>query len=74
MGERKNPRILMVTPEITYLPEKISPIAKYVNAKVGGLADVTSALVQNLFDLGVDVHLAIPNYRNLFRHRLSSED
>lgn len=71
---RKNPRILMVTPEITYLPEKISPIAKYVNAKVGGLADVTSALVQNLFDLGVDVHLVIPNYRNLFRQRLSSED
>jgi starch synthase/alpha-amylase len=66
---RKNPRILMVTPEITYLPETMCPVS--LKAKVGGLADVTSALVQNLSEQGIDVHLAIPNYRHIFRSQLS---
>ncbi len=66
---RKNPRILMVTPEITYLPENMCPVS--LKAKVGGLADVTSALVQNLSEQGIDVHLTIPNYRHIFRSQLS---
>jgi len=64
--ERKNPRILIVTPEITYLPEGMGNMANTMKAKAGGLADVSASLVSALFDLGADVHVTIPNYRRLF--------
>lgn len=34
---KKNPRILIVTPEVTYLPEGMGNIANYLTAKAGGL-------------------------------------
>ena len=40
-----NPRILIVTPEVTYLPDDMGNIANYLKAKAGGLADVSAALV-----------------------------
>jgi len=61
-----NPRVLIVTPEVTYLPNDMGNMANYLTAKAGGLADVSAALVSALFDLGADVHVAIPNYRKLF--------
>lgn len=62
----RNPRILIVTPEITYLPEGMGNMANAMKAKAGGLADVSASLVSALFDLGADVHVSIPNYRRLF--------
>lgn len=62
----KNPRILVVTPEITYLPEGMGNMANSLRAKAGGLADVSASLVSALFDLGADVHVALPHYRRLF--------
>jgi starch synthase len=62
----RNPRILIITPEITYLPEGMGNMANAMKAKAGGLADVSASLVSALFDLGADVHVAIPNYRRLF--------
>ena len=35
---RKNPRVLIVTPEVTYLPEGMGNMANYLTAKAGGLA------------------------------------
>lgn len=61
-----NPRILVVTPEITYLPEGMGNLAQRMNAKAGGLADVSASLVAALFELGADVHVALPNYRRMF--------
>lgn len=63
---RKNPRILIVTPEITYLPDGMGNMANRMTAKAGGLADVSSSLVSALFDLGADVHVALPHYRRMF--------
>jgi len=63
---RKNPRILIVTPEITYLPQGMGNMANRLSAKAGGLADVSSSLVAALFDLGADVHVALPHYRRMF--------
>ncbi len=63
---RRNPRILIVTPEITYLPQGMGNMANRLSAKAGGLADVSSSLVAALFDLGADVHVALPHYRRLF--------
>ena len=38
---RQNPRILVVTPEITYLPEGMGNYSHYLHAKAGGMADIT---------------------------------
>ena len=62
----KKPRILIVTPEITYLPSGMGNMACKLNAKAGGLADVSASLVAALFDLGSDVHVALPHYRRMF--------
>jgi starch synthase len=63
---RKNPRILVVTPEITYLPPGMGNMAERMSAKAGGLADVSAALVSALYDQGADVHVTLPNYRRMF--------
>ncbi len=70
-ASRNNPKILIVTPEITYLPDGMGYIANYLSAKAGGLADVSATLVSALFELGVDVHVAIPNYRQIFGGQLA---
>ena len=62
----KNPRILVVTPEITYLPEGMGNGVHYLHAKAGGLADVSASLVAALFRQGTDVHVALPHYRKMF--------
>ena len=70
MSTRKNPRVLVVTPEVTYLPDGMGNMANYMTAKAGGLADVSAALISALFRQGADVHVAMPDYRKLFNtHR-----
>lgn len=59
-------RILIVTPEITYLPEGMGNLAQRMSAKAGGMADVSASLVKALYEQGADVHVAIPNYRKMF--------
>jgi ADP-glucose type glycogen/starch synthase len=61
------PRILIVTPEITYLPQGMGNMTQRMSAKAGGLADVSASLVSALFELGADVHVALPNYRRMFQ-------
>ena len=56
----------MVTPEITSLPAGMSVMGGYLRAKAGGLADVSAALVGELYRLGADVHVALPHYRKMF--------
>ncbi len=68
---KKNPRILIVTPEVTYLPEGMGNIANYLTAKAGGLADVSAALISALFEQGADVHVALPDYREIFSAQLA---
>ncbi len=63
---KKNPCILVVTPEITYLPNGMGNMANALTAKAGGLADVSASLVSALFELGADVHVALPHYRRMF--------
>ncbi len=61
-----NPRILIVTPEVTYLPDGMGNLANHLTAKAGGLADVSAGLVSALFRKGADVHVALPDYRSIF--------
>jgi starch synthase len=67
MSSSSRPRILIVTPEITYLPSGMGNYAQRMSAKAGGLADVSASLVSALFELGADVHVALPNYRRMFQ-------
>ena len=71
-AQRRNPRILLVTPEITYLPPGIGNLANFMGAKAGGLADVSAALVRALYELGSDIHVAIPDYRHVFSAKADS--
>ncbi|MCK5802268.1 MAG: glycogen/starch synthase [Lentisphaeria bacterium] len=76
-GEKRNPRILIVTPEITYLPKGMGNLSNRMRAKAGGLADVSASLVAALYRLGADVHVALPNYRRMFHmdmHDLTQEE
>jgi starch synthase len=66
-----NPRILIVTPEVTYLPEGMGNLANSFSAKAGGLADVSAALISALFEQGADVHVALPDYRAIFYARFA---
>ena len=66
LRKQKVPRVLVVTPEITYLPQGMGNMANSLKAKAGGLADVSASLVSALFELGADVHVALPNYRRMF--------
>lgn len=66
----KSQRILIVTPEISHLPQTLSTLGGYLNAKAGGLGDVSAALIRALHEQGADVHLAIPDYRSMFNHQL----
>jgi starch synthase/alpha-amylase len=61
-----NPTVLVVTPEVTYLPEGMGNMSNHLTAKAGGLADVSAALISALFDQGADVHIALPDYREIF--------
>ena len=66
-----SPRVLIVTPEVTYLPDRMGSLSHYLTAKAGGLADVSAALISALFEQGVDVHVALPDYRAIFSDHLA---
>jgi starch synthase/alpha-amylase len=67
----KNPTVLIVTPEVTFLPPGMGNAANYLTAKAGGLADVSASLVSALLQHGADVHIALPDYRALFNDQFS---
>jgi len=66
------PRILFVTPEISYVSPEMGPGAEHIRAKSGGMADISATLVNQLLEQGADVHLAIPHYRDLFNGKGSA--
>ncbi|MFC1886919.1 glycogen synthase [Thermodesulfobacteriota bacterium] len=67
----RNPRVLIVTPEVTYLPDRMGNLSQCLTAKAGGLADVSAGLISALFEAGADVHVALPDYRAIFHDRLT---
>jgi starch synthase/alpha-amylase len=67
------PRVLIVTPEVAYLPQGMSADAGYLGAKAGGLGDVSAALIRALYEQGADVHVTVPDYRTLFNVHLPLE-
>lgn len=60
------PRILFVTPEVTFIPHCSETVTRYLVAHNGGFADYLACLIVDLYDMGVDVHVAQPDYRRIF--------
>ena len=72
MSSSRDPRVLIVTPEIAYLPHGIDNIADYISAKASGVADVCASMIKALFEEGADVHVSVPDYRAMFNGGLPS--
>jgi ADP-glucose type glycogen/starch synthase len=61
------PAILVATPEIVSLPEHMGNLSNFIRTgDGGGLADISAAVVTELYQRGVNVHVTLPHYRNLF--------
>ena len=60
-------RILFVTPEVTFIPLGSKNTSDFINAHTEGFAGHLAGLIANLFYLGVDVHVAQPDYRKIFK-------
>jgi starch synthase len=67
-----NPRVLIVTPEVACFPSGMDNGSDAINARAGGLADVSAALISALYCQGADVHVALPDYRAIFSGHLPS--
>ncbi len=65
-----DPRVLIIAPEIFCLPKAKDNHYQFINAKAGGLSDVSTALIIALNNQGVDVHIALPDYRHIFNGHL----
>ena len=65
-GPSAQPRILFVTPEVVFMPEGKGNSSDYINTHIGGFGDLLAGLISDLFSLGVDVHVAQPDYRRIF--------
>jgi ADP-glucose type glycogen/starch synthase len=69
------PLILIVTPEIVYLPQHMGSLANVITTgDGGGLADISAALVAELDKQGVNVHVTLPEYQNLFKELARIKD
>ena len=66
-SQGNTPRVLVVTPEVTFIPRGMGQESRSISARAGGLGDICTAQIHALFEAGVDVHLAMPNYRNVFK-------
>jgi len=60
------PRILFVTPEVAFMPARTGNRTSYMSACSGCFGYFPAQLINDLLNLGVDVHVAQPDYRKLF--------
>ncbi len=67
-SEFEMPRILYVTPEVSYLPAGMSAMCDSLKARAGLLADTSAALITAMHEAGADIHIALPDYRTLFNN------
>ena len=63
---RQKPRILVVTPEVSCLRCGTGQASRFISVRASTLGDICRAHVHALTMAGLDVHLATPNFRNIF--------
>ena len=62
------PRILLITPEISLVPDRSGENSGYLNFRSDGFVGFLSHWLDDLYAWGADVHIAQPNYRSVFAH------
>ncbi|MGB5746881.1 MAG: glycogen/starch synthase [Desulfobacterales bacterium] len=67
------PRILFVSPEAAFMPEGAEYRPNYTSAHTGCFGDFPAELICDLYHLGVDVHVAQPDYRRIFSNLARNE-
>jgi len=67
------PRILFVTPGVAFVPADTGCRRSYEDPSQAGFAAVLTALIYDLYEMGVDVHLAQPDYRKIFAASLQDQ-
>lgn len=65
-NDSTRPRILFVTPEVAFVPERTGGSTYCIGADSGCFGDCLAKLINDLLNMGVDVHVAQPDYRKLF--------
>ena len=65
-GSAAQSRILFVTPETAFMPERLGNGHNFTGIHTGGVADYLAGLIRDLLNLGGDVHVAQPDYRGMF--------
>jgi len=60
------PRILFVIPEVAFIPEGGKTRHNFIGARTGGFGDHLAEIISDLIHLGVDIHVAQPDYRRVF--------
>jgi starch synthase/alpha-amylase len=60
------PRILFVTPDVAFMPEWEGSQTNFIPANAGRFGDFQAELISNLFELGADVHVAQPDFHQIF--------
>jgi starch synthase len=60
------PRILFVTPGVSFVPTRPGKNSDYLNFESRGFAGFLASLVGDLYERGFDVHIAQPDYRRVF--------
>ncbi len=60
------PRILFVSPDVIFIPDGSEHTPRYMVNHSGGYADDLAGLIVDLYNLGVDVHVVQPDYRQIF--------
>lgn len=63
INHKEKPRILIVTPEVTDLPEGMGNAAHIITAKGGGLGDISASLIHYLNASNrYELHVVLPKY------------
>ena len=60
------PRILFVIPEAAFIPAGNEKCPNFIGARTGGFGDYLAEIISDMVHLGVDVHVAQPDYRRIF--------
>ena len=60
------PRILFITPEVIFFTKKTEAENKIYSSRQGRKIDFFAGLINDLYQLGFDIHIAQPDYRKLF--------
>lgn len=64
-----HPRILFITPEAAFRPEAGDNRTYSIDTNGGDFDRFPAELISELFELGVDVYVAQPDFRNIFKKR-----